>query len=111
LRERLSFQDRANGSSATARSITHHRCISNNVPLRLLVEFLVSVFCTLIIELVPKEDSPVQRLLATTQDIFGSYNSKSFKEVFSEFFDVHDQCSIEASCRTVFAMMLFGLRQ
>lgn len=104
LKERMSFHERANGSAALALALIHHLCISNNVPLLKLAELLSAIFNKLIIEFVPKEDSQVQRLLATREDIFDEYDQPNFERVFSQFFDIQEQCAIPGSNRVVFAM-------
>jgi len=104
LRERMSFHERATGGAAIALALIHHICISNNVPLRNFAEFLSRVFGTLIIEFVPKEDSQVQRLLATRRDIFEDYNNLGFERAFFEFFEIREQCPVDGSCRTMYVM-------
>lgn len=104
LRERMSFHERAKGSFVIALALIHHICISNNVPLRNFAEFLASISDTLIIEFVPKEDSQVQRLLATRKDIFDDYTTASFERTFSEFFEIREQCPVNESYRTIYAM-------
>ncbi len=104
LQERSSFHERANGSSAVALAIIHHLCISNNVPLMKLAEFFSGIFNKLIIEFVPKDDSQVQRLLATREDIFDEYDQANFERIFSKYFDIQERCSVSGSSRVVFAM-------
>lgn len=104
LRERSSFHERANGSAALALAIIHHLCISNNVPLLKLAEFFSGIFNKLIIEFVPKDDSQVQRLLATREDIFDEYDQTNFERIFSQYFDIQERCAVSGSTRVVFAM-------
>lgn len=104
LEERASFHDRTKGSAAVALAIVHHLCISNNVPMERLAEFFADLFDALVIEFVPKEDSQVQRLLATRQDIFGHYDKESFEGAFACYFEIRERCPIADSERTLYAM-------
>lgn len=105
LKERASFLERARGSAGVALALVHHLCISNNVPLDRLAEFFGELFKALVIEFVPKEDSQVQRLLATRRDIFDRYDAASFEEVFSRYYEIKERCPINDSHRTLYAMV------
>ena len=59
----------------------------------------------LIIEFVPKEDSQVQRLLATREDVFPDYNEQSFVEAFTEYFDIKESIPIDGTSRKLFVMI------
>jgi ribosomal protein L11 methylase PrmA len=104
LKERLSFHERANGAGAVALALVHHLCITNNVPLDRLAGFFGDLFQTLIIEFVPKQDSQVQRMLATRRDVFDSYDVNSFEKAFSERFEIKAQSAITDSYRILYAM-------
>ena len=82
----------------------HHLAISNNVPLPRLAEFFAAIFPTLIIEFVPKEDSQVQRLLATRKDIFDQYTLAGFEHAFSQSFDIRERCPVRESNRMMYVM-------
>jgi hypothetical protein len=68
--ERDSLLERAPADALLALALIHHLAIANNVPLPQLAEFFRSLGHWLIIEFVPKDDSQVQILLASRQDIF-----------------------------------------
>ncbi|RLA38668.1 MAG: SAM-dependent methyltransferase [Gammaproteobacteria bacterium] len=104
LKERSSFPDRAKGTTGVALALVHHLCISNNVPLQKLAQFLFELFETLIIEFVPKEDSQVQRLLATRRDIFDEYDVAGFEQSFSRYFLIRERCAVNESSRIMYAM-------
>ena len=104
LTERSSFHERAKGTAAVALALVHHLCITNNVPLDRLAQFFSGVFETLIIEFVPKEDSQVQRMLATRRDVFDNYNVASFEREFSRHFEIREQCRVNESRRSLYAM-------
>lgn len=65
-----------------ALAIIHHLAISNNLPLEKIAEYFAHMSKNLIIEFVPKEDSQVQILLATREDIFPNYNIQGFETAF-----------------------------
>lgn len=104
LQERSSFHERVRGSAAVALALVHHLCISNNVPMDRLAEFFGDLFNALVIEFVPKEDSQVQRLLATRRDVFGRYDAETFEREFCRYYEIKEKCPIDDSQRTLYAM-------
>ena len=82
-RERASIFERGPADTVLALALIHHLAISNNVPFDRLARFFASVCNSLIIEFVPKEDSQVQKLLITREDVFGNYNEEDFRNAFS----------------------------
>jgi hypothetical protein len=104
LDERMSLPDRAAGGTALALALVHHLAISNNVPLPRLAAFFARIAGALVIEFVPKEDSQVQRLLATREDIFPDYTIDAFERSFSDLFEIAGREGVSGSARTLFAM-------
>jgi hypothetical protein len=102
--ERTSLLARGPADAVMALALVHHLCISNNVPLRKVARFFSRLARFLIIEFVPKEDSQVQRLLATREDIFQLYNRENFEEAFREFFLLGRSDAIRDSRRTIYLM-------
>ena len=102
--ERMSFLDRGPADAVLALALIHHLAISNNVPLPKLAEFFQRAGRALIIEFVPKEDSQVQRLLATREDVFPDYRQDKFEEAFAEYFRIETQQAVEGSERTLYLM-------
>jgi hypothetical protein len=102
--ERDSFLDRGPADTVIALALIHHLAISNNVPLDRLAEFFARAGRHLIIEFVPKSDSQVQRLLATREDVFPTYDLAGFERAFAGFFEILDRTGIEGSERTLFLM-------
>jgi len=102
--ERMSFLDRGPADAVLALALIHHLAISNNVPLPKLAEFFQRAGRALIIEFVPKEDSQVQRLLATREDVFPDYRQDRFEEAFAEYFRIETQQAVEGSERTLYLM-------
>ena len=70
----------------------------------MVASFLSKITEYLIIEFVPREDSQVELLLKTRNDIFSFYNIDSFKENFSKYFKIIKEEKIDNSKRTLFLM-------
>ncbi|MDX9982083.1 MAG: SAM-dependent methyltransferase [Lentisphaeria bacterium] len=103
-RERDSLAHRGPADCVMALAIIHHLAISNNVPLARIAEFLASLTENLIIEFVPKEDSQVQILLRTREDIFPLYHEAGFEQEFGRYFSIVRKTLIEESQRTLYLM-------
>lgn len=102
--ERDSLTARGPADMAFALALVHHLAISNNVPLQQIAEFLASVCHHLVIEFVPKEDSQVQKLLASRKDIFPDYTQDGFEAAFATAFKTRKRVSIASSSRTLYWM-------
>ncbi len=102
--ERLSLLDRGPADLAMALALIHHLAIANNVPLPALARFFASLCNWLIIEFVPKEDSQVQRMLSTRDDIFADYTVEVFEDEFARLFEIVEKQAIRDSSRTLYLM-------
>ncbi len=102
--ERHSLLERAPADALLALALIHHLAISNNVPLSLLADYFQSLGKWLVIEWVPKEDSQVQKLLASRQDIFSDYHQEGFEAAFGIYFDVKEKISIHDSPRVLYLL-------
>lgn len=102
--ERMSIKERGPADAVLALALVHHLAISNNIPLPKIAGFLSDISHRLIIEFVPKEDSQVQRLLATREDIFPDYTRQAFEEEFRHYFTIDDSADIQESQRTLYLM-------
>lgn len=102
--ERDSLAQRGPVDAVMALALIHHLAIGNNVPLEMIADFLAKVSQNLIIEFVPKEDSQVQRLLASREDIFSRYDIENFRKAFGRLFDLTIEREIPGSKRTLFMM-------
>lgn len=102
--ERDSLFERAPVDALLALALIHHLAIANNVPLPQLAEFFRSLGRWLVIEFVPKEDSQVQILLASRQDIFPDYHTAGFEAAFGQFFTIHDKRALPETGRVVYLM-------
>jgi hypothetical protein len=103
-RERDSLLQRAPVATAMALALIHHLAIANNVPLDRIARFFSIVCHSLIVEFVPKNDSQVQRLLSSREDVFPDYTKQGFERAFDAFFSIIDSRPIPGSERIVYLM-------
>jgi len=103
--ERMSLDDRGPADTVLALALIHHLTISNNTPFGKIVDFFATICNSLIIEFVPKNDSQIQRLLATREDIFSDYSRDVFEKEFEKRFIIQDSRSIADSERVLYLMI------
>lgn len=102
--ERSSLIERGPADMVFALALIHHLAISNNLPFSHIASFLSKICRYLIIEFVPKEDSQVQRLLQSREDIFFSYIQEHFEHTFLIYFFIIEQTRLKDSNRTLYLM-------
>lgn len=102
--ERDSLIDRGPVDCVLALALIHHLAIANNLPLNRLADFFDGICRHLIIEFVPKQDSQVQRLLRSREDIFTSYDRAHFEQAFGQHFSIRRQEEIAGSERSLYLM-------
>jgi len=102
--ERMSLFERGPADTVFALALIHHLAISNNLPLNRIADFFNRICKSLIIEFVPRNDSQVQRLLLTREDIFPSYRKKAFEDGFRKHFRIQDSVKIRGSERILYLM-------
>ena len=103
-RERDSLIARGPTDLAMALALIHHLVIANNVPLLDVAKFFAELCRSLIIEFVPKQDSQVQRLLASRADIFVDYTQQGFERAFEECFSLERVEAIAGTERVLYLM-------
>jgi len=103
-KERMSLLERGPVEAVLALALIHHLAIANNVPLPWLANFLQQAGRWLIIEFVPKEDSQVQVLLASRQDIFPDYTQEGFEAAFKPYFEIHESIPVRETKRVLYLM-------
>ena len=103
-KERLSLIERGPADIVLALALIHHLAISNNLPFSLIAAFLSQVCRFLIIEFVPKNDSQVQRLIRTREDIFPDYKQDNFEHSFSHNFLILKSQAVTDTQRTIYLM-------
>jgi hypothetical protein len=103
-KERVSLWERGPTDTVLALALIHHLAISNNVPLARIASMLSKICKSLIIEFIPKDDSQVQRLLASREDVFSEYSQRNFEKEFSKIFKIKKLESIKESKRLLYLM-------
>ena len=103
-RERQSLLERGPAEVVLALALIHHLAIANNVPLDRLAQFFVDLGGWLIVEWIPKDDSQVQKLLRSRQDIFQGYTREAFEQSFGQFYEIQKVSAIRDSERSVYLM-------
>jgi hypothetical protein len=103
-RERDGLIQRGPADLGMALALVHHLAIGNNLPLGHIAEFFGECCRQLIVEFIPKNDSQVQRLLATREDIFDNYNQQEFEREFSRRFQIVELVLIKDSHRILYFM-------
>ncbi|MBC8102143.1 MAG: class I SAM-dependent methyltransferase [Cytophagales bacterium] len=110
LSERRSLFDRCREAAshgvtaAFALALIHHLAIGNNVPLPRIAALFADLAAHWIVEWVPKEDSQVQRLLATRPDIFPDYTQAAFEGAFAAAFHIESRAAISGTQRTLYRL-------
>jgi len=102
--ERTSLLERGPAETVLALALIHHLAISNNLSFGKIANFLSRICSSLIMEFVPKNDSQVQRLLLTREDIFPDYTQENFESEFKNFFKIQSSVKIKESQRTLYLM-------
>lgn len=106
--ERMALKNRGPVEMVLALALVHHLAISNNVPLGRVAEFFAGLCQTLLIEFVPKEDSQVQKLLASREDVFAGYHREGFEAAFGEKFEISEKKEIAQTVRTLYLLRKKG---
>ena len=102
--ERMTLMERGPGDTVMALALLHHLAVSNNLGFSKIAEFFSSICKSLIIEFIPKDDSQVQRLLSSREDIFPDYNQKYFEKIFRNYFHIKESGKIKDSKRIIYLM-------
>ena len=102
--ERDSLSKRGPVDMVMALALIHHLAISNNLPFDNVAKFFSQLGKWLIIEYIPKDDSKVQKLLSSREDIFDYYTDNNFEQIFSKYFIIKDKQAVEDSKRVLYLM-------
>jgi len=76
--ERSGMLSRATPDSVIALAVVHHLAISRNVSLGNVINWLMNMAPTGVIEFIPKSDPMVQELMRLREDIFDQYTEEAF---------------------------------
>lgn len=101
-KERRSFASRATFDGMIALAVEHHLAIGRNIPLDLLIDFMVGIAPHGVIEFVPKTDPQVQRLLALREDVFQDHTQEAFGHLLGGRARVVRQETITETGRTLY---------
>ena len=77
--ERKGMRERAPADAVLALAFVHHLAVAKNVPLDYVVDWLVGLARTGVIEFVQKDDPMVRELLRLREDIFADYSEENFE--------------------------------
>jgi len=102
--ERQSLVERGPADLALSLALVHHLAIAHNVPFDHLAAFFASIARALVIEFVPKDDSQVQRMLATREDVFTDYTQEAFERAFARRFEIEASTPVTGSRRSLYLM-------
>jgi hypothetical protein len=108
LSERRSMIDRADADVVMALALIHHLAIGRNVPLPRIAALLAQLAPTAIVEWVGRDDPMVQRLLATREDVFDTYNPDGFGAAFggpASPFRIADRQPIPDTGRAIYRLV------
>jgi ribosomal protein L11 methylase PrmA len=101
--ERRGIQRRANPDLVLALALIHHLVIGRNIPLADVVEWIVSLAPTGVIEFIPKSDPMVCRMLAQRADIFTDYTLAGFRAALSRHATIERELHLEEDGRVLIA--------
>lgn len=102
--ERKNILERANADVVLALALIHHLCLSSNIPFDYAAQYLSLLAPYLIIEFISKEDTQVQKLLASREDIYSWYQQNEFEKAFTHYYEIIQQEKIKGSCRTIYLL-------
>ena len=77
--ERKGLQERSSADALVALAFIHHIAIGRNVPLDMVVDWIIAMAPHGMIEFPPKSDPMVQCLLSQRDDIFPDYTEENFR--------------------------------
>ena len=77
----MGLSSRATADCLLALALVHHIAITKNVPLAMVVDWLVGLAPDGVVEFVPKTDPMVQELLRLREDIFPDYTESVFLDL------------------------------
>ncbi|MBA2319675.1 MAG: class I SAM-dependent methyltransferase, partial [Deltaproteobacteria bacterium] len=102
--ERPGIAERAPADVVLALALVHHLALGNNVPLARFADHLATLGRNVIVELVPKSDSQVVRMLSGREDIFPDYDEAGFEAAMRTRFSVEERVAIPATERTLWRL-------
>lgn len=77
-KERKGFGERVKGDAVLALAFIHHLAIARNIPLPMVIDWIMSIAPVGVLEFPPKSDPMVKLLLKNRDDIFPEYDEDHF---------------------------------
>lgn len=100
--ERAGLRERAVADATLALALIHHLVIGRNLPLEQVLDWILDMAPTGVIEFVPKRDPMVQRLLRLKPDIFDDYSAAHFEWLLTRRAAIVSRQEISAHGRTLY---------
>ena len=100
--ERRGMRGRAAPDAVVALAFEHHLAIGRNVPIPQVVEWIVGLAPTGVVEFVQKDDPTVQRMLALRQDVFSAYGEAAFTAALNRHARIVEAKTVSAAGRKLF---------
>jgi ribosomal protein L11 methylase PrmA len=100
--ERKGMQERGPADAVLALAFVHHLAVAKNVPLDFVVEWIVGLARSGVIEFVQKHDPMVRELLRLRQDIFADYCQENFEHALRARARIHKVEQVSAAGRRLY---------
>jgi ribosomal protein L11 methylase PrmA len=107
--ERPSLRRRASADGILALAFLHHLVIARNIPFGQLLDWIIDLAPTGVIEFVPKSDPMVRRLLHSREDIFPDYCQDFFFSQVARRCEIVKTRSLEPSGRLLVWYQRLGM--
>jgi ribosomal protein L11 methylase PrmA len=101
--ERAGLNSRGRPDAILALALEHHIAIGRNVPLPMLLDWMVGLADRGVVEFVPKADPAVQLMLSTREDIFDRYSQAEFESELTKRASIERAEIVSSSGRTLYA--------
>ena len=101
-KERKSFKTRSKFDAILALAFEHHLAIAKNIPLNEVINWLVSLAPTGLIEFVPKNDLTIIKMLELKGDIFPNYTIENFENALSLKSKILSKSKVSDSGRIIY---------
>ena len=102
-RERAGLNSRNRPEAILALALEHHIAIGRNVPLPMLLDWIVGLSDRGVVEFVPKSAPVIQSMLSTRQDIFDRYSQAEFESELARRASIERAEVVSTSGRTLYA--------
>ena len=100
--ERKGMRERAPADAVVALAFVHHLAVAKNVPLEFVVDWIVGMARSGVIEFVQKHDPMVHELLRLREDIFADYSEESFAHALRARARIHRVEEVSATGRKLY---------